>query len=140
MNLARLRAMLRKHEGCRLDIYTDTVGKITAGVGHNLSDKGISLEVSELMLDEDIHDAIQDLTNHLPWFGALDEVRQSVLVDMCFNLGWTKLSGFVNTLEAIRSGQWALASQGMLASKWAVQVGNRAVELARMMRTGSYGN
>lgn len=138
MNLDRLRALIRAHEGSRLMPYEDTVGKLTIGVGHNLTDKGISREIETLLLDEDIAEAIRNLTDNLPWFGALDEVRQSVLVDMCFNLGWPRLSEFVNTLEAIRSGQWLLASKGMLASKWARQVGGRAQTLARMMRTGSW--
>jgi lysozyme len=36
----------------------------------------------------------------------------------------------------IAVGDWERAANGMLASKWAKQVGLRAIELSEMMRKG----
>ncbi len=55
---------------------------------------------------------------------------------MCFNLGLGGLLGFKETLHLIQSGQYVLAADAMLESKWAAQVKQRAVRLANMMRSG----
>ena len=69
---------------------------------------------------------------------TLDEVRQSVLIDMHVNLGLSRLQGFRNTLALIGVGKYEAAAQEMLDSKWAEQVGRRAQRLSRMMSTGRW--
>ncbi len=61
---------------------------------------------------------------------------KSVLLKMCFNLGIGGLLEFNNTLAFIAAGDWERAANGMLASKWAKQVGRRAIELSELMRKG----
>jgi lysozyme len=51
-------------------------------------------------------------------------------------MGIHGLLTFRNTLEAMRRGNYESAAAGMLASKWARQVGRRADRLAAIMRTG----
>lgn len=147
MNLTKLKARLNVSEGNREFPYDDATGKrhargvavqgyLTVGVGHNLDAKPLSPKVIDLILEEDIADAMADLDRRLPWWSKLDPVRQSVLVDMTFNMGINKLLGFVNTLRMVQSGDYLGASKGMMNSLWAKQVGRRAEELARMMRTG----
>lgn len=128
--------LLKKHEGLRLKPYKDSVGKLTIGVGRNLDDVGITEDEAEMMLMNDIDRCFFDVDYHLPWFSYLDEIRQMVLIDMCFNLGIHGLLGFKNTLESIKLGEYEKASEQMLQSKWAVQVGNRAKELSQMMKEG----
>ena len=53
---------------------------------------------------------------------------------MAYNLGINSLLGFKNTLATIQAGRYNDAADGMLASKWATQVGDRATRLAKMMR------
>ena len=138
---ARLIEQLRLHEGERRKPYRDTVGKLTIGIGRNLDDKGLRRDEIEYLLANDIADARADLDRYLPWWRGLDPVRQRVLIDMAFNMGMGSpgnggLLSFVNTLSNIRQGRYAEAADMMLASKWAQQVGRRAVRLATMMRTG----
>ena len=138
---ARLIEQLRLHEGERKKPYRDTVGKLTIGIGRNLDDKGLRRDEIEYLLANDIADARADLDRYLPWWRGLDPVRQRVLIDMSFNMGMGApnrggLLSFVNTLSNIRQGRYAEAADMMLASKWAQQVGRRAVRLATMMRTG----
>lgn len=138
---ARLVEQLRLHEGERRKAYRDTVGKLTIGIGRNLDDKGLRRDEIEYLLANDIADSRADLDRYLPWWRGLDPVRQRVLIDMVFNMGAGSpqrggLLSFVNTLSNIRQGRYAEAADMMLASKWAAQVGRRAVRLATMMRTG----
>lgn len=137
MDRARLIAELRRDEGVRPKPYTDTVGKLTVGVGRNLTDVGLSDDEIDYLLGNDIARVEADLDAHAPWWRSLDPVRQRVVANMCFNLGWPRLAKFVNTLGAIRAGQWDRAAVGMLTSKWAEQVGKRAERLSDMMRTGA---
>lgn len=133
---AQLVADLERDEGVRAFPYTDTVGKLTIGVGRNLTDRGLTADEIRYLLQNDIAIAIDDLNRGIPWWERLDGVRRQVLVNMCFNLGWPRLHGFVRTLAAIRRGDYVAAAQGMRESLWAQQVGARAERLAQMMETG----
>lgn len=136
------RGILRDHlvveEGYRKKPYVDTVGKVTIGVGRNLTDKGLSGPEVEFLLNNDITETEALLDARLPWWRKLDDARQMVIMDMAFNMGG-KLFTFVNTLAAIKRGDWAAAKAGMLAAKWAQQVGDRADRLAQIMETGNVG-
>jgi len=137
MNTERTKALLRLHEGVRPMPYTDTVGKLTIGVGRNLTDRGLLPSEIEFLLDNDMHlVTMQCMT--FPWFEALDEVRQAVILDMAFNMGMTVLRTFTNTLNLIAAGDYHGAAGNMLKSKWATQVGPRATQLSNMMATGAW--
>lgn len=133
-----LRAQLMRHEGLRLKPYLDTVGKMTIGYGRNLDDVGLARDEAAYLLDGDIDRAVKGLLARWPWVLEVDAVRQSVLVNMAFNLGLERLAGFKLTLQAIQQGRYSAAADHMLDSKWAGQVGIRAVELAAQMKTGQW--
>ena len=133
----RIKEQLVRHEGLRLRPYRCTAGKLTIGIGRNLDDRGISQKEAYAMLERDIQDCEQWLIDEIPEvYNKLDEVRQSVLLNMCFNLGIKGLLEFKNTLSFIGAGDWERAANNMLASKWAKQVGMRAIELSELMRKG----
>lgn len=143
-NLQKLIADLRRDEDVKYSPYKDTKGIPTVGVGHNLNAKPLpagwkyplnDIQVNSL-LDDDLEDVFHDLDRSLPWWTDLNDVRQRVIANMCFNLGITKLLGFRNTLVFMRQGKYSQAADGMLASAWASQVKGRATRLADMMRKG----
>lgn len=144
-NMATLIDELRVDEGVRYWPYRDTVGILTVGVGHNLQAKplptGWQYPLTDGQVDgllsSDLGSVFVDLDNNLPWWTDLNDTRQRVLANMCFNLGIGKLLGFKNTLAAVRQGRWEDAAAGMLNSAWADQVGARARRLAQMMERGS---
>lgn len=123
------------HEKLTLKPYIDTVGKITIGVGRNLTDRGIKMTLALDWLDEDIAESEKDLAT-FPWYESLDPIRKKVLIDMRFNLGPSRFRDFKNTLKAVSEGRWEDASKGMLASLWARQTKSRAIRLAKMMKDG----
>ncbi|MBU9660883.1 glycoside hydrolase family protein [Burkholderia multivorans] len=132
----KLKAELTLDEGRRNRIYVDTVGKVSGGIGRNLTDKGFRDNEIDLMYQNDIAETEAWLDCNLPWWRSLDPVRQRVMMNMAFNMQG-KLLTFVNTLAAIKRGDYAAAADGMLNSLWARQVGARATRLANMMRSGA---
>ncbi len=135
--MTRSKDQLLKHEGLRLKPYRCSAGKLTIGVGRNLEDRGITKDEALMMLDNDIRLCEEQLISRIgSVYKGLDEVRKSVLINMCFNLGIGGLLEFNNTLAFVASGDWERAANNMLVSRWAKQVGRRAIELAEMMRKG----
>jgi len=133
----RIKEQLVRHEGLRLRPYRCTADKLTIGIGRNLDDCGISQSEAYVMLINDIINCEKQLQAKIPdIYNGLDEVRKSVLLNMCFNLGIKGLLGFKNTLAFVKAGDWERAANNMLVSKWAKQVGRRAIELSEMMRKG----
>lgn len=138
MNRQRLAKQLEIDEGKRAKIYLDTVGKWTGGVGRNISDRAFSEDEIQLMLSNDIALATKDAKQLVPGFENLNDARQEVLVNMSFNLGYARLGAFRKFLAAVNASEFAEASLEMLDSKWAKQVGARAVRLSNAMRTGEF--
>lgn len=131
----KLTLQIMRHEGVRLKIYRDSLGIETIGVGRNVRDKGITHDEAMFLLENDLDECIRDCAS-FPWFADLDPVRQRVVVDLRFNLGPSRLRKFTQTLAAIGRGDYEAAASGMLKSLWAKQVGQRAIRLAQMMRSG----
>lgn len=129
---------LKRDEGLRLTAYRDTVGVWTVGYGHAHVPPGTiwTRQKAEQVLREDALKHGRELEAKAPWIASLDPVRRRVLWNMAFNLGINGLLGFKNTLAMIQRGEYAKAAQGMLNSKWARQVGQRAQRLAKQMRDG----
>lgn len=134
----RLKEMLIRHEDLRLRPYLDSVGKLTIGVGRNLDSVGISKVEAMVLLNNDIRRVYDEAKANLPWFSKLNEPRQDVILSMIFNLGLHGFSKFKNTIQAIEKEDFVTASNEMLNSKWAKQVGRRAKELSALMLRGTY--
>lgn len=133
----KLSAIIKKHEGLRLKPYTDSVGKLTIGYGHNLSDNGITLEIATAILKADIDIAMTDARSVLKdTYWTLSQDRQWVIINMIFNLGKTRFATFKKLIAALKGTNYTKAAEEMLNSKWAKQVGPRAIELAEIMRNG----
>ena len=134
----KLKALLKRHEGWRNHPYEDNTGVLSIGVGRNLDDRGLSDEEVTFLLYNDIYLSQSELMQTFDWFEFLNEARQDAIISMHFNLGLTRLLKFKKTLAALSDGDFLTASEEMLDSKWADQVGQRAIELSAMVRTGRY--
>ncbi|MFA7057595.1 MAG: glycoside hydrolase family protein [Candidatus Cloacimonadales bacterium] len=131
-----IRNLLIRHEGIRLKPYRCTAGKLTIGIGRNLEDNGITTAEALNLLNNDIESVVASLTSRYAWFPNLNEVRQAVVVDMAFNLGITGFANFKKTIAYLNQADYIRASLEMLNSKWALQVGQRANNLSKMMKNG----
>lgn len=121
-------------EGMLLKPYHCSAGKLTIGVGRNLEDNGISTEEALMLLENDISRAANELDRAMFGWRGFSEPRQRALLNMCFNMGWPRMSGFKKMIVAIWNGDWDTAAAEALDSKWAAQVGSRAKRVAALMK------
>ena len=146
MNISRLIKQLEKDEGIRNKVYLDSLGYKTVGVGHlikeddpeylrnlEVGDKITGDMMSELLFS-DVAKAIQDavIIFWKEWESLPSEV-QEIVVNMLFNLGRTRFLKFKKMIAAIYAKDWKKASEEMLDSRWATQVGSRAKRLSSRM-------
>ena len=145
------------HEGMVLNVYQDTLGIDTIGIGRNLEDRGISKEELDAMdipnietvyqygitevdavylAEHDVQIVEGELLRAHPCVDRLDAVRQLVLVDMAFNMGVPRLCKFKKMWAAIHEDDFSTAAKEMLDSRWATQVKSRSDKLANMMHNG----
>lgn len=116
--------------------YEDTVGKITIGVGHNLSDNGLPDHIIDLLLDYDIDEVFKGLDRLIPWWRERPEKVQLFLANLCFNLGLDGLRKWKQTLKLIEAKQYkSAAAQFRTNKRYFRQVGDRAERLAKLLET-----
>lgn len=166
MDMQRLLKQLRLHEGEKNVPYKCTADKWTIGVGRNFEDvrfskaeskaifgdsEPISLEEKvefleknplrkeqiDMLLENDIKNCVKQMSKY-GWWKAVqgDDVRERVLVDLCFNMGITTLLTFKNTLKYVEMKKFSHAAANLKVSKWYRQVKTRGVRIVEMMRTG----
>ena len=129
---------LKRHEGLKLKPYKCTADKLTIGVGRNLEDVGISEEEAEMLLQNDIQRATVQIQREFPWTTELDEVRFAALINFTFNVGIGTVGKFVNAMALLRDGSYDMAADEFLNSRWAKQVGQRAIDVTDQIRTGEW--
>lgn len=141
--------IIKRHEGLSLKPYVCPTGHPTIGYGHNLKNglpkqiqqyledhEEITQEMAEILLETDIGSAYINAMAVFPSFATLSSPRQHVLVNMIFNMGLWTFSGFKKFIASVKKGRWHEAGAQMQDSKWWTQVGNRAVELQKMLMEG----
>ena len=147
------------HEGLRLQVYKDTLGIDTIGIGRNLEDRGITKEELDWMdipnmdavyeygiteadamylAKNDVQIVEEELVRAHPCVEELDAVRQLVLMDMAFNMGVPRLRKFTKMWNAVHEKKFDIAAKEMLDSRWAVQVKSRSTKLAHAMHHGEF--
>ena len=138
----QLKTQLRRDEGVRTKPYDDEGlpirGKVTIGVGRNLTDVGLYPDEIDYLLDNDLARRIAALQSALPWTLNLDDARKGVLLNMAFNMGINGLLEFRNMLKLVQSGDYVGAAQAMLDSEWDKEVGDRAHRLSLQMESGDW--
>ena len=133
--------MLREHESVESHAYKCTANKITIGVGRNIDPNGgIGLSDDEIdyLLANDIKRVNSELLGAFSWYKTVSPPRKDAMIDICFNLGLPRLNKFKNALAAMAMGDYNKAAIEFLDSKWAKQVGQRAITITDIIRSGEY--
>jgi lysozyme len=147
MDSRALQVLLIQHEADRPNAYDDATaktlvvgdtlkGNLTIGVGHNLSAKGLSPAIRQLLLEEDIQDVEDNLDERLPWWRNLSDNRQMALADFVFNVGIGTALRFPKFLAALETGDYSRAAFELNDSDWAKQVGTRSQDLQKLITEG----
>lgn len=144
MDLQRLREDLEDDEGIKYEIYLDHLDLPTFGIGHLVreEDPEYGWDVGEPVSEERVTEAfqldigitIEDCERIYPKFQQFNPELQLIIANMCFNLGYPRLSGFANMKAAVDDKDWNRAADEMVDSKWYYQVPNRAERLVARMR------
>lgn len=140
MNFTKLQKSLELHEGKVRHAYEDPEGYLTIGIGCMVDEKlggGLCDKAIYAQLEHDINKAVA-FARQFPWFKDLSDVRHNVVVEMIFNLGPIRFRLFKDMIRALNDGDYNKAADEMLDSKWAKQVGVRALRLSKMMRVGQF--
>ena len=146
MNIDKLKDQLKIDEGVKYEIYNDHLGYPTFGIGHLVLEsdpehgKPVGTPVSKERViecfEKDIESVFADLERNMPWASDQPENIKRVLANMCFNLGITRLLKFKKFLGALESKDYKTASEEMMDSRWATQVGPRADRLKQRVLNG----
>ena len=121
-----IRDHIKEYEGFSALVYSCPSGYDTIGFGRNIEQKGITKQEAEYLLANDIQQCIKELKGIMNRFDDLPDKAKLVLIDMCYNLGLSKLLNFENMLDAIDARDWEKAAEELLDSRYARQVKRRA--------------
>ena len=148
MNIDKLREELTFDEGCIDKIYLNHLNYPTFGIGHLILEtdpehgQEVGTPVSEERIKEcfekDIQNVFEDLDRNMPWWRDLPSDLVLVMANMSFNLGINRLMKFKNFLSAMQDNDWDKAAVEMLDSRWAIQVGPRAIRLKDRVLKGAH--
>lgn len=119
-------------------LYKCPADKWTIGYGHNLEEHGLPDTMANQLLSSMLMDTQLECAKNVKAWEKLNAPRKSVLIDMCFNMGWSTLRKFKKFLAALDDEDWEEAAKQMEDSKWFKQVGMRAEILQEMMIYGEY--
>lgn len=156
MNLQKLTTSLTIDEGDKLTPYRDSRGLWTVGIGRCLEsnapmtaewkwllDNGaikiaLTEEGSQFLFANDVRMAMAQIKTRCDFWDRLDDLRQNILIEMCFQLGIDRLLGFNKMFAAMRIGDFTSAAKEGLDSAWAKQTPNRANKLMNSLKTGEW--
>ena len=126
---------LMRDEGFRERVYRCSAGKQTIGYGWNIDDQPISRLSAQMILADQIETNVEELNRALPWWLNLPDNAKLGLSNMVFNLGLPRLLKFKKMLAALEAHDFDKAALNALDSRWATQVGSRALRIADLYKS-----
>jgi lysozyme len=123
---------LRTEEGFRAHAYRDTEGHWTVGYGWNI-DSGISQRAAAALLAAQLEELHETLAGYA-WYAELDEIRQSVCLDIAFNDGLHGLLAFPKMIEALGRQAWVTAASECHVTN--PELAERYDRLSKILLTG----
>ena len=142
IDMEKLLASVKKHEGYRNKVYLDTLNKRTVGVGHLCvedfweDDKEYEEKFLMTILEHDLQSAIKSAEELCEGYNISDDAK-IIIIEMIFQLGKSGVSKFRNMWKALAEDppNYHVASIEMLDSRWAKQTPNRAQEMSDHMKS-----
>ena len=122
-----LKERLKDFEGLVLKSYKCSQGFTSVGIGRNLETTGITEEEAMYLLDNDLQRVIDNLDKHWEVWRTFPKAAQYVCIDVVFNMGINTWMSFRKTRAYMEMGEWEEASGELLQSRYAKQVGRRAI-------------
>ena len=121
---------IAKNEGFRSKPYQCSEGVWT--IGHGIT--WLTEEESLHILTGRISQLHLKLLDKLDWYKDMPPEVQGVIVEMCYQMGFTGFCKFKKAISHMKNKEFQLAAEEMLDSRWAKQTSNRANQLADIVR------
>ena len=118
------------NEGFRSKPYQCSEGVWT--IGHGLT--WLTEEESLHILTGRISQLHLKLLDDLDWYKDMPPEVQGVVIEMCYQMGFTGFCKFKKAISNMIDKNWKEAATEMLDSRWAKQTSNRANRLADIVR------
>ena len=131
----KLLNQLIRLEGSKLAPYADVEGRLVVADARYAESAGVSGR-TVAVLEADVRRVAGELHDQWPGFGALDAVRQRVVIHMAFSMRVTGLLAMDRLVAALEMRLWEKAAEEILISHWAKRDKRRALVLAEMLHTG----
>lgn len=151
---------IKEHEGLRLGVYNDTVGKKTIGHGFNMQ-SGIARKVweragvqtpfkdalkgeatitpqeAEALFIESRNIAAEDAKRVYPRFDSLPDSRKEALMSLSYQLGLPKLKSMTTFNNAINRGDLNIAIKSLRNTQLAKQTPERVNKIIKLLARGT---
>lgn len=137
----RLLAHLVEREGCRNQVYRDSLGKLTVGIGHLVVPED-KLTLGSYITDDrmlklarkDMKRAIDAASKQAAQLGRKSEDFIVAIASVCFQLGadWPRV--FHKSFPALERGDTDMAIEGFERSLWARQTPVRVKDFVAAIR------
>lgn len=135
MDVEKTIKRLKNNEGFSSRVYEDHLGIETVGYGFTIKDLQLPEGVASTILRIIVLNRVIDIHNRFEWFSLMPSEVQSVVVEMCYQLGIFGFSRFKKTIRYLKQRRWVDAADEMLDSKWAKQTPARAERLSEEVRS-----
>lgn len=130
--------LIAEEEGRDPCVYKDSLGLFTIGIGALVDKSQVGAGLCDSAIDAQFaHDSATARTEatRFPHFDELSDVRKTVLISMCFQLG-TKPLHWPQFMAALTAKDYAkAAAAGRDSDWWRVQTHNRAEREMKMLET-----
>ena len=139
-NTEQLEIMLIRDEGFRGELYQDTEGFNTIGIGFCLDRIRMPEKVARFwlrLLLEGIKSHISQCDDIYPIYKDLNPERQLAILNMAYQMGVTGVRGFRKMWGYLETGDYYNAAREALDSVWATQSNLRANRISEVIRTGT---
>ncbi len=123
---------IKHDEGFRGEVYKDSLGFDTVGYGTKMP---INKQEATLLLRHRLDILVHSLQKLKPVVKELPDDVQNVLYNMAYQMGVVGVSNFVKMWQALDAGDFKMAADEMMDSRWAIQTPIRANKLADIMRS-----
>ncbi len=130
LNFKQLIERIAVNEGFRSKVYKCSEGVDTIGHGFTW----LSEEESLHILTGRVSQLHLKLLDDLDWYKDMPPEIQGVIIEMCFQIGFSGVMKFRKMIANMQDKNWKEASKEMLDSLWAKQTPSRANRLADIVR------
>jgi lysozyme len=138
--------LIEEGEGFYAETYLCPAGKLTQGFGRNLEvhplsddekeelneDGSVSEEVARKWAIKELKECEAKLSQNII-YNNQSHIRKAVLLDMCFNIGYSGLMKFKKMWFALGNKDYAQAAREMKDSKYYTDVKSRGVRNVEIM-------